>query len=132
MNAEELRKRNILRREYAGMKSADLAQLVRVNYPQKETHERMRELDEALDTLLWRMDPENGNPSPHEWAEVLGIQDRHLDCEGLAEFNGRFTRQLSGVYEMLACQHGESVLASPEEVMDRESSGFWFPAACNG
>ena len=131
MNVEELRKRNILRREYAAMESNALSKLVMSNYAQKEIPERFREMNEALDTLMWRLDPENGNPSPNEWAAVLGITGRHLDCEGLAQFNGMFTRQLGGIYQMLACQNGETELASAEEVLDRESSGFWYPAACS-
>lgn len=136
MNVEELRKRNILRREYADMDDQALARLVFKNWRMRDEMERAREIDEALDTLMWRMDPDEGAPSPSEWAAVLRSADpgmiRHLDCEGLAAFNGRFTRQLGGVWQMLECAHGETELASRKEVLDRENSGFWYPAACNG
>lgn len=126
---EYWRRKAVVARAHRGMTTEALVALVHHNFPLSDP-DRGMEVTSALDELRWRHVDQN--PSPDEWAEVLGLRVRHPDCEGLAQFNGMFERQIAGVLDMLDCMYNPSV-APPDiaVIIDRENSGFWYPAACD-
>jgi hypothetical protein len=68
--------------------------------------------------------------SPDQWAEALGITQRHADCEGIEAFNHGFERgSLQGVLRMLWCNGGGSP-PTTDQFLDRERSGEWYPRSC--
>ena len=124
------RREQILRRNYKSMTIGALVQLVNTNAPivfSNNDTERYREMNVALQELQMRHI--NQDPSPDCWAEILGISRRHPQCEGLAEFQGRFERQLGGVWQMLECFHAPK-FATLEEGVREQDSGHWFVGVC--